>query len=310
MNALPPPVASRLNEWSDRHLAPAWLELDEASRVVAAGGALERYGLDGIAPGADATAHLPLLASLEAPRTLDCVAVGPDLHADVHVFVEGDSTWVLLLDNRGGSMVPRSIAKRLCAGERAIADDLPAATILFADIHEFSEITAGLDADAVVGLLNGIFAAFEKLAESHGLILIKTSGDSCEFVAGAPDPRDFHAQAAAELALDMQEAITRFSTPCGRMPRLRIGIHSGPIVPGLIGTRRLVYDIWGDSVRIASHMEEYGLPGRIQVTAATCALLRDDYLLEERGEFYVAGTGDVVTYLLNGRRVPRAERRR
>jgi class 3 adenylate cyclase len=187
--------------------------------------------------------------------------------------------------------VPKSIAKRLCAGERAIADDLPAATILFADIHEFSEITAGLDADAVVGLLNGIFAAFEKLAESHGLILIKTSGDSCEFVAGAPDPRDFHAQAAAELALDMQEAITRFSTPCGRMPSLRIGIHSGPVFAGLIGTRRLVYDIWGDAVRIASHMEEYGLPGRIQVTAATRALLRDDYLLEERGEFYVAGTG-------------------
>ncbi len=189
-----------------------------------------------------------------------------------------------------------------------IAESFAEVTVLFADIVGFTQIAAALSPIQLVDLLNQIFSAFDQLTEQHGLEKIKTIGDAYMVVGGLPTRRADHAEAIAEMALDMQAEMARFNIhDMGRrdLPplRLRIGIHSGPVVAGVIGCKKFNYDLWGDTVNTASRMESHGLPEQIQVTAATYELLQPQYLFERRGAVEVKGKGQMTTYLLSGRKM-------
>jgi class 3 adenylate cyclase/CHASE3 domain sensor protein len=198
-------------------------------------------------------------------------------------------------------ILPRPIATRLRAGETPIADDIPEATILFADLAGFTALSSNMVAVEIVEMLDLLFSRFDALAERFGLEKIKTIGDGYMVAGGVPDPRPDHAAAIVEMALAMGEATdiaTRALGVLGQPLRVRIGIHSGPLVAGVLGTNKLIYDVWGDTVNIASRMEKYGEPGRIHVSAATRALLGDRYRFECRGKIDVKGKGKMETYFL------------
>ena len=146
-------------------------------------------------------------------------------------------------------------------------------------------------------------ALFDHLTQKHGLEKIKTIGDAYMVVGGLPTPRPDHAEAVVEMALDMQQAITRFQRNDGEPFDLRIGINSGPVVAGVIGTKKFAYDLWGDTVNVASRMESQGVAGSIQVTTATYKLLKDKYVFEERDAIAVKGKGEMITYWLIGKKV-------
>ena len=200
------------------------------------------------------------------------------------------------------NVLPRPIAERLKRAPAAIADRFPEATVLFADIVDFTRISAEMPPERLVAWLNDLFSAFDELSEQHGLEKIKTVGDAYMAVAGLPMPRPDHARAAAEMALAMQDVVAHRTAPSGEPLRMRIGLHSGPVVAGVIGTRKFIYDLWGDTVNTASRMESHGLAGAIQVTEAAYRRLQDDYDFEERGLVQVKGKGEMRTYLLTGRR--------
>lgn len=200
------------------------------------------------------------------------------------------------------ALLPRSIVDRLKQQPQVIADSFSEATVLFADIHNFTALASQKEPIALVELLNQVFSAFDRLAERFGLEKIKTVGDGYMLAAGVPEPRPDHAEAVAEMALAMQQEIFQLDSGTAEPLQLRIGIDSGPLIAGVIGTARLAYDLWGGPVSTAEQMKTYGLPGGIQVSAATWERLRRSYLLEERGEFYVPGSGVIKTFLLTGRR--------
>jgi class 3 adenylate cyclase len=200
------------------------------------------------------------------------------------------------------SIFPEAIADRLKHESRIIADSFTETSILFADIHDFSSLVAQKTPRQVVELLGQVFAGFDRLTEQHGLEKIKTIGDAYMVAAGVPLSRPDHAEAIAELAFCMQEEFVRFDAGLEAPLQLRIGINSGPVIAGVIGTAKLAYDIWGETVGTAAQMEAHGLPGAIQVSAATYERLKDKYVFEERGEFYVKGEGTIRTYLLVGRK--------
>ena len=205
------------------------------------------------------------------------------------------------------SIFPKAVVARLKSTPSArIADSVPEATILWADIANFNELAAGKGPTAVVDLLNLVFTAFEGLSERHGVEKIKTLGDAFIAAGGVTNPRPDHAEAVADLALAMQQEVVRLNTGLGDPFSLKIGMDSGPVVAGVIGTRRLAYDVWGPAVDTAAQMEAYGLPGGIQVTANVYGRLKDKYMFESRGAFYVHGEGEVETYLLRGRRPGRS----
>ncbi len=200
------------------------------------------------------------------------------------------------------NILPSAVADRLKAGATVIADSFPEATVLFADIKDFTPMSARMSPERLVGLLNDIFSTFDGLAEQHGLEKIKTTGDAYMVVGGLPTVRADHAEAVANLALDMQTAVAGFHADDGHAIALRIGIHTGPVVAGVIGARKFAYDLWGDTVNTASRMESQGLPNRIHVTEATYQRLKDKYVFERRGEIEVRGRGPMVSYFLCGRR--------
>jgi class 3 adenylate cyclase len=153
----------------------------------------------------------------------------------------------------------------------------------------------------VVQVLADLFTDFDRLAVRHGLEKIKTVGDAYMVAGGLPVPRPDHAQAVAEMALAVREEAGRHRDPAGRPLQVRIGIDSGPVVAGVIGTAKFSYDLWGDTVNMASRMESTGVPGCIQVTERTCRRLRGRYRLERRGPVQVKGKGELVTWFLVGR---------
>ena len=201
------------------------------------------------------------------------------------------------------NILPSSIAERLKGHPGTIADQFSAASVLFADVVDFTPRTEKLTAAEVVGLLDRLFGEFDTLAERHGLEKIKTIGDAYMVAAGVPTPRADHARALARLALDMVDAVAPGGAVGDLGLQLRIGINSGPVVAGVIGRKKFLYDLWGDAVNLASRMESQGTPNRVQITAATRELLGDEFELERRGTVEVKGKGEMETWYLVGRRV-------
>ncbi len=199
------------------------------------------------------------------------------------------------------NILPEPIAKRLKDEENTIADSFDNVTVIFADLVNFTEFSTQISSTELVEVLNTIFSEFDYLAARHGLEKIKTIGDAYMAVAGLPTPRADHAQAAANLSLDLLDFIQEFSTQTGENFSLRIGINSGSVVAGVIGVSKFGYDLWGDTVNVASRMESQGLPGKIQLTSNTHELLPTGYRFEERGEVEVKGKGKMTTYWLLGR---------
>jgi adenylate cyclase len=193
------------------------------------------------------------------------------------------------------NILPKSIAERLKNSTELIADRVPEVSIIFADLVGFTEISRKMDAGQLVGMLNEIFLGFDRAAKRLGLEKIKTIGDAYMVVAGVPEPRADHLQAATEMALAMQMHVEGLSS---RHPdlQLRIGIHTGPVVAGVIGENKFSYDLWGDNVNIASRMESHGLPGRIHVSEAVVRAARDKSQFEARGLIDVKGQGAMQTY--------------
>jgi class 3 adenylate cyclase len=199
------------------------------------------------------------------------------------------------------NVLPVPIAERLKEGEEVIADAHTDVTVLFADVVDFTPLAERASPDDVVHFLNEVFSRLDELAETFGLEKIKTIGDAYMAVAGLPEPRPDHADAAARMALAICDALPVIVGPAGRPISVRVGLNSGPVIAGVIGRKKFIYDLWGDTVNTASRMESHGIPGRIQVTEATYRLLCDRYAFEERGTIEVKGKGELRTYLLLGR---------
>ena len=208
------------------------------------------------------------------------------------------------------NILPASIADKLKAETQPIADQFGSASILFADVVDFTPLAERLPPTEVVGVLDHLFSHFDVLAERHGIEKIKTIGDCYMVAAGVPLPRRDHAHALAQMALDMQAAM-RSVDEIGHLGlELRVGINSGPVVAGVIGRKRFLYDLWGDAVNTASRMESHGTSGRIQITRATKDLLEDEFVCEPRGTIPVKGKGEVEAWYLVGRRANSAAGRR
>jgi len=213
--------------------------------------------------------------------------------------VEQEKSERLLLN-----ILPEPIAGRLKQNQTCIADGFTEVTILFADIVGFTQLSERISPTELVNLLNEIFSAFDHLTEKHNLEKIKTIGDAYMVASGLPKPHPDHAAAIAEMALDMQQEIQQFNQKHHAELSIRIGINTGSVVAGVIGTKKFIYDLWGDAVNTASRMESHGIPGMIQVTAATYQHLQDNYVFQERGTILVKGKGEMMTYFLIAKKFP------
>jgi guanylate cyclase len=200
------------------------------------------------------------------------------------------------------NILPRSIAEKLKNRSEPIADQFSSASILFADVADFTPFAERLPPAEVVGTLDHLFSHFDALAERYGLEKIKTIGDCYMVAAGVPTSRPDHARALALMALEMIEAM-RTRDGVGHLGlELRIGINSGPVVAGVIGRKRFLYDLWGDAVNVASRMESQGTTGRIQITSETKDMLGDEFEFERRGTISVKGKGEMEVWYLVGRK--------
>ena len=191
------------------------------------------------------------------------------------------------------NVLPAPIVPRLKGGEQTIADRFDEATVLFADMVGFTQLASRLQPRALVQMLDEIFTVFDDLA-TKGVEKIKTIGDCYMAAAGIPLPRPDHAQAVAGMAMEMRDAVAARTDGL----RLRIGVHSGPVVAGVIGKSKFIYDLWGDAVNVASRMESHGVAGAVEVSAATAALLGDAFRVEPRGTVEVKGKGPMEVFLL------------
>ena len=220
-------------------------------------------------------------ASLEKKRLVD------------ELRTEQERSEALLLN-----ILPRRIVERMRRGETAIADRIAEATVLFSDLVDFTSLAARFSAEQTVALLGDIFSRFDALAARHGLEKIKTTGDGYMLAGGLPEARSDHAVAVAEMALAMLDAVETAGQTVGERLQLRIGLDTGALIAGVLGTHKFVYDVWGDTVNIAKRMESYGLPGRIHVSAATRRALGDAFRLEPRAPLEIKGKGSMETYFL------------
>lgn len=235
--------------------------------------------------------------ALENARLYDEILTQKELLA-----VERQKSERLLLN-----VLPAEIAERLKQSPEVIADSFAEVTVVFADIVDFTPLATTLPPQILVRLLNAVFSAFDALAETHGLEKIKTIGDAYMVVAGLPEPRPDHAEVAAQMALAMQHEVTRLQSETGHPLQLRIGMHTGPVIAGVIGSRKFAYDLWGDTVNTASRMESHAPPGGIQVTQATYERLREHHAFENQGVIPVKGKGDMPVYLLQGEKAENGE---
>ncbi|WP_315861543.1 adenylate/guanylate cyclase domain-containing protein [[Leptolyngbya] sp. PCC 7376] len=226
-------------------------------------------------------------------RTADLV------DANQQLLVEQEKSDNLLLN-----ILPPQIATQLKNGSEPVADGFGDVTILFADIVGFTKMSESYPPHELVALLNEIFSAFDTLCEGLRLEKIKTIGDAYMVASGLPERRPDHAVAIAEMALMMQQELQRINAEKNINIRLRIGINSGPVVAGVIGKKKFIYDLWGDAVNTASRMESHSLPGKIQVTASTYELLKNRFEFQARGEIEIKGKGKMKTYFLESSPVP------
>jgi adenylate cyclase len=199
------------------------------------------------------------------------------------------------------NVLPASIARRLKAGERPLADRFEEVSVLFADLVGFTPMSERLTAEEVVAILDGLFSEFDSIAERHHLEKIKTLGDAYVVVGGLPESRPDSAEAVANMALEIREYVAGYTTPSGGALSVRIGIDIGPVVAGVIGQKKFTYDLWGDTVNTASRMESHGIPGQIQVTPRAYQRLKDSYRFQPREALEIKGKGQIVPFLLLGR---------
>ena len=197
------------------------------------------------------------------------------------------------------NILPPPIADRLKNGESFIVDSYDEVTVMFADLVGFTTLSTQVSPKTLVRLLDQIFTAFDELADRHGLEKIKTIGDAYMAAAGIPFPHRDHAAATAHTAMDMHKTIEKFRCQSQSDLKMRIGICTGPVIAGIIGQNKFIYDLWGDTVNTASRMESHGMPGRTQVAETTYDLLRDRFQFEERGSIEVKGKGPLKTYFLS-----------
>jgi len=202
------------------------------------------------------------------------------------------------------NILPQAIAERLKETPSVIAENYDSVTVLFADLVDFTEFSEGISPTKLISILNDIFSAFDQLADIHHLEKIKTIGDCYMVVGGLPILSADHTEAVARMALDMVTALDQFNASHGTTLSLRVGIHTGPVVAGIIGTRKFIYDLWGDTVNIASRMESHGIAGQIQVTTQVYDVLKDKFDFVERGPVRIKGKREMVTYLLSGPKQP------
>jgi class 3 adenylate cyclase len=256
------------------------------------------------ASDADALAHVePTWASIL--RLVTVVATGLTLGLIAYLFdddavraedqlaVEHERSERLLLN-----ILPASISTRLKSGQQSIADGFAEVTVLFADIVGFTELSQRMPPADLVRVLNEVFSRFDELAEKHGLEKIKTIGDAYMVAAGLPVPRADHAVAATKMALEMGDALERVNQAQGTSLEVRIGLNSGPVVAGVIGKKKFIYDLWGDTVNTASRMESHGVKGAVHVSEETAKYLGEGFVLEDRGTIPVKGKGEMRTYLV------------
>ena len=237
-----------------------------------------------------------LASAIIAMVTLSTVIWNSFQMALKQLAVEQEKSERLLLN-----ILPETIAQRLKHQPGTIAENFEEVTVLFADIAGFTQLSTQISPTELVNLLNEIFSAFDQITTQKNLEKIKTIGDAYLVVGGLPTPRKDHAIAIAELALEMQTALAEFNQKYYQNLQIRIGINTGPVVAGVIGAKKFIYDLWGDTVNTASRMESHGIIGEIQVTEATYQQLKHDFNCEERGSITVKGKGKMNTYLVKSR---------
>jgi adenylate cyclase len=295
-----------------------WLLLVPVGGVLFAG---TRGGLVGLT-SALAVLGLALVLESEAgsnaiPARIQAIMLGCNVAAPLtfvaatlcYFVAEGDLLLELLSRERRRSerlllnVLPEEIASRLRDSHGPLADHHGAVSILFADLVDFTRLAASLPPLRLVAILNEIFSELDRIAERHGVEKIKTIGDCYMAVAGLPRPRADHAVAMADMALAVRASLEQSPLAREHGLRFRIGIASGPVVAGVIGLERFAYDLWGDTVNMASRMEAHGLPGMIQITQGTYEAIKDRFICESRGRIPVKGVGEVETWFLIGQRV-------
>jgi adenylate cyclase len=207
---------------------------------------------------------------------------------------EQEKTENLLLN-----ILPRSVSQRLKAGEKRIADAHPEVSVLFADLVGFTQLSKGLSAERLVEILDQIFSDFDAIVGAAGVEKIKTIGDCYMLVGGVPEPRQDHAVAVVQAGFDMLAAMSRINQQHGTELQIRVGVNSGPVVAGVIGMHKFTYDLWGNTVNVASRMESTGTPGRVHVSPSTAQYLGQHFALEARGSVSVKGIGEVETFFVN-----------
>lgn len=202
------------------------------------------------------------------------------------------------------TILPSSIASRLKSGERNIVDSVPAASVMFIDIVGFTTIAAKTSPDKTVALLNSLFSSFDRLVDTHGLEKIKTIGDAYMAVAGVPQPTEDHAVRAARMALAVQHSLVEFNLQHGVDWSVRIGLHSGPVMAGIIGSRKFAYDLWGDTVNLASRLESQGRAGWVQISGDTVKLIESEFNVSPIGLVDIRNRGEIQVYKLEGAKHP------
>jgi adenylate cyclase len=207
------------------------------------------------------------------------------------------------------NILPASVAERLKNNQEVIADHVDEATILFADLVDFTRVASGFAPRDLIELLNELFSRFDDLIESFGLEKIKTIGDAYMVASGVPDPRADHAEVMARLALAMLNELRAYNQDRGFQFDIRIGLHSGPVVGGVIGKKRLIYDLWGDTVNIAARFQAQAMINGILISEATRQFLGPEFLVAERVVISVKGKGDMTSYSLESWTDPRSSDR-